>query len=94
MTRPVTNALTPNPSPRGRGEVRACLASEFRAKRSRRVSPRSATSPTATCPTALWMMDYLERPLLIEGEAGVGKTEVAKALAAVASLRAHPHAVL
>jgi len=33
--------------------------------------------------TALWMMDYLNRPLLIEGEAGVGKTEVAKALAAL-----------
>jgi MoxR-like ATPase len=33
--------------------------------------------------TALWMMDYLSRPLLIEGEAGVGKTEVAKALAAI-----------
>ena len=33
--------------------------------------------------TALWMMDYLKRPLLIEGEAGVGKTEVAKALAVV-----------
>jgi len=33
--------------------------------------------------TALWLMDYLKRPLLLEGEAGVGKTEVAKALAAV-----------
>jgi MoxR-like ATPase len=33
--------------------------------------------------TALWMMDYLKRPLLIEGEAGVGKTEVAKALALI-----------
>ncbi len=33
--------------------------------------------------TALWMMDHLKRPLLIEGEAGVGKTEVAKALAAL-----------
>jgi MoxR-like ATPase len=33
--------------------------------------------------TALWLMDYLQRPLLLEGEAGVGKTEVAKALAAV-----------
>ena len=33
--------------------------------------------------TALWMMDALKRPLLIEGEAGVGKTEVAKALAGV-----------
>jgi MoxR-like ATPase len=33
--------------------------------------------------TALWMMDFLKRPLLLEGKAGVGKTEVAKALAAV-----------
>jgi len=33
--------------------------------------------------TALWLMDRLRRPLLLEGEAGVGKTEVAKALAAV-----------
>jgi MoxR-like ATPase len=33
--------------------------------------------------TALWLMDYLKRPLLLEGEAGVGKTEVAKALAQV-----------
>src|ERR1700755_2707147 len=31
--------------------------------------------------TALALMDLLKRPLLIEGEAGVGKTEVAKALA-------------
>ena len=35
--------------------------------------------------TALWLMEYLKRPLLLEGEAGVGKTEVAKALAAVHS---------
>jgi MoxR-like ATPase len=32
---------------------------------------------------ALWLMDYLKRPLLLEGEAGVGKTEVAKSLAAL-----------
>ena len=32
---------------------------------------------------ALWLMDFLKRPLLLEGEAGVGKTEVAKALAAL-----------
>ena len=30
---------------------------------------------------ALWMMEKLSRPLLLEGDAGVGKTEVAKALA-------------
>jgi MoxR-like ATPase len=35
--------------------------------------------------TALWMMDHLRRPLLLEGEAGVGKTEVAKALAHIHS---------
>src|SRR3954447_9847549 len=33
--------------------------------------------------TALWLMEFLKRPLLLEGEAGVGKTEVAKALEAV-----------
>src|SRR5499427_9220065 len=33
--------------------------------------------------TALWLMEFLKRPLLLEGEAGVGKNEVAKALAAV-----------
>ncbi len=31
--------------------------------------------------TALWLMDLLHRPLLLEGEAGVGKTAVARALA-------------
>jgi len=33
--------------------------------------------------TALSLMELLKRPLLLEGEAGVGKTEVARALAAV-----------
>jgi len=33
--------------------------------------------------TALWLMEFLKRPLLLEGEAGVGKTEVGKALAAL-----------
>ena len=33
--------------------------------------------------TAISLMQLLKRPLLLEGEAGVGKTEVAKALAAV-----------
>jgi MoxR-like ATPase len=33
--------------------------------------------------TALWLMDFLKRPLLLEGAAGVGKTEVAKSLAGV-----------
>ncbi len=33
--------------------------------------------------TAIWLSDFLKRPLLLEGEAGVGKTEVAKALAAI-----------
>src|SRR6201984_423239 len=33
--------------------------------------------------TAISLMQWLRRPLLLEGEAGVGKTEVAKALATV-----------
>ncbi len=33
--------------------------------------------------TAVALMEFLRRPLLLEGEAGVGKTEVARALAAV-----------
>lgn len=37
--------------------------------------------PDRDLSTALWLMDSLSRPLLLEGEAGVGKTEVARALA-------------
>ena len=44
--------------------------------------------------TALWLMDFLKRPLLLEGEAGVGKTEVAKALAAVHGAELNSPAVL
>ena len=41
----------------------------------------------ASLATALAMMRLLDRPLLIEGEAGVGKTELAKALAEVGGQR-------
>ena len=44
--------------------------------------------------TAISLMQRLRRPLLLEGEAGVGKTEVAKALAARARDRADPPAML
>ena len=52
---------------------------------------RCATTPT--WPTAGWrrcchLSLVLEKPLLLEGEAGVGKTEVAKALADAARARA------
>lgn len=40
-----------------------------------------------TLTSALRLMLQLERPLLLEGEAGVGKTEVAKTLAALLSTR-------
>jgi MoxR-like ATPase len=36
---------------------------------------------------ALWLMESLQRPLLLEGAAGVGKTEVAKALAQIHDTR-------
>jgi MoxR-like ATPase len=41
----------------------------------------------ASLATALALMQDLERPLLLEGDAGVGKTEVAKALATVRATR-------
>ncbi|MGI8439559.1 MAG: AAA family ATPase [Thermoleophilaceae bacterium] len=37
--------------------------------------------------TSVYLATVLEQPLLLEGEAGVGKTEVAKALASAASAR-------
>ena len=44
--------------------------------------------------TALFLSLALEKPLLLEGEAGVGKTEAAKALATRARRAADPAAVL
>jgi MoxR-like ATPase len=37
--------------------------------------------PDRELAAAIWLMQSLSRPLLLEGEAGVGKTEVARALA-------------
>ncbi len=39
--------------------------------------------PDQALATALWLMDMLKRPLLLEGEAGVGKTEIGRALASL-----------
>ena len=44
--------------------------------------PRTISSTTATA-SALYLAPALGRPLLLEGEPGVGKTTAAKALAAV-----------
>lgn len=43
--------------------------------------------PDAELATAIALMQYLKRPLLLEGEAGVGKTAVASALAKVYDTR-------
>ena len=43
---------------------------------------------------AIMLMRQLGRPLLLEGEAGVGKTEVGKALARMLAPAADPAAVL
>ena len=47
-----------------------------------------------TLATALQLSLDLKRPLLLEGEAGVGKTEIARALAAGHRRAADPPAVL
>jgi MoxR-like ATPase len=50
-------------------------------------SPASATSPTGASATAVFLALTLRRPLFLEGEPGVGKTELAKALAGVLAAR-------
>ena len=42
----------------------------------------------------LYLSMQMEKPLLLEGEPGVGKTEVAKVLAEVLGQKAHSPAVL
>src|SRR5438105_2468124 len=43
--------------------------------------------PDRALATAIYLATALDKPLLLEGEAGVGKTEVAKALAAALDRR-------
>ena len=43
--------------------------------------------PDADLATALWLMEMLKRPLLLEGEAGVGKTEIGRALSSLHGAR-------
>ena len=42
----------------------------------------------------VFLADRLEKPVLVEGPAGVGKTELAKAVAATTGSAPHPAAVL
>ncbi len=42
----------------------------------------------------MYLADRLEKPVLVEGPAGVGKTELAKAVAEVTGLAADPAPVL
>ena len=65
-----------------------------RSTRCRTRSPRSTTSPTARSPSSIYLALQLRRPLFLEGEAGVGKTEVAKVLARALGTRADPASVL
>ena len=58
-----------------------------RDRRADRPPRRPATSPTAGCPPRCSSRCRSDRPILLEGEVGVGKTEVAKVLAAVLDRR-------
>ena len=48
-----------------------------------RPSRRSRTCPTAASRRPIFLALEMRRPLLLEGEAGVGKTEVGKTLARI-----------
>ena len=50
-------------------------------------SPRPGTSPTGGWPPRSYLVTQLNKPVLLEGPAGVGKTELAKTLAAVTGRR-------
>ena len=52
-----------------------------------RCSRRPTTSPTASLATVLFLALRMGRPLFLEGEAGVGKTEIAKVLSATLGRR-------
>src|SRR6202000_504982 len=75
---------------KGRGHLRMtasrAVKAEVRMKDRTAIAARLAAAGYITdgeLATAVSLMQMLKRPLLLEGEAGVGKTEVAKALAAV-----------
>ena len=44
--------------------------------------------------TTLYLAHHLKKPIFLEGEPGVGKTEVAKVLADATGAKAHPVTVL
>ena len=50
--------------------------------------------PSREIATSVFLADRLEKPLLVEGPAGVGKTELARAWARAAGRDADPAAVL
>ena len=50
--------------------------------------------PSRQIATAVYLAQHLEKPILVEGPAGVGKTELAKSVVGVPRAAANPHAVL
>ena len=81
------------PASRGSNEEENALAMKTREEIAQALAA-SGYIADGELATAISLMQLLRRPLLLEGEAGVGKTEVAKALAVGARHRADPAAML
>ena len=63
-------------------------------RRRHRALRRAAVHLQPRIATVVYLATHLEKPILVEGPAGVGKTELAKVVAAARSTQADPPAVL